>query len=135
VTCYIGTSISAICCARMLLNIRDVMTLSDPKDTMKPNPWSLESSFDVRYGLGGMNEITLDYMGSNVFNIDKPDLDDNGSLNVRTAEGNNGRSDAGDDDATRRARGDKFKARDEESGADAALYDRDIMLGLGGFGE
>jgi hypothetical protein len=100
----------------MLLNIRDVMTLSDPLDATKPNPWSLDSSFDVRYGLGGLNEITLDHIGSNVYIIGKPDFNDNDSLSARTAGGNGGRLDASGDGANRLARGDKFRARDEESG-------------------
>ncbi|KAF8309835.1 hypothetical protein DL93DRAFT_1697665 [Clavulina sp. PMI_390] len=51
ITFDLSASISVICCARMLLNIRDVMTLSDPLDTTKPNPWSLDDSFDERYGI------------------------------------------------------------------------------------
>ncbi|KAF8309822.1 hypothetical protein DL93DRAFT_2230684 [Clavulina sp. PMI_390] len=43
-------AISMVCCARMLLNIRDVLSLSDPLDTTKPNPWTLSPSFDQRYG-------------------------------------------------------------------------------------
>ncbi|KAF8309833.1 hypothetical protein DL93DRAFT_2170130 [Clavulina sp. PMI_390] len=50
ITFDLVSSISIICCARMLLNIRDVMKLSDPLDTTKPNPWSLDDSFDERYG-------------------------------------------------------------------------------------
>ncbi|KAF8309834.1 hypothetical protein DL93DRAFT_2230697 [Clavulina sp. PMI_390] len=53
ITFDLVSSISVICCARMLLNIRDVMTLSDPRDTTKPNPWSLDDSFDERYGSDG----------------------------------------------------------------------------------
>jgi hypothetical protein len=98
----------------MLLNIRDIMTLSDPRDPTKPNPWSLDPSFDIRYGLGGMNEITLEHIG----------------------DGNGEGSDAGNNGANRRAQGGKLKARDEEEpGADAVSYDRDIMLGLGGLGD
>jgi hypothetical protein len=100
----------------MLLNIRDVMTLSDPFDATKPNPWSLDPSFDVRYGLGGMNEITLDHMSSIVYNIGEPDFDNNGSSSAGIAGGNGGGSDASGDSASRLARGDKFRACDEESG-------------------
>src|ERR1700733_708976 len=68
VTFDIASSISLICCARMLLNIRDIMTLSDPRDTTKPNPWSLDASFDVFYGLGGTHEVILEYGSSNIYN-------------------------------------------------------------------
>ncbi|KAF8301415.1 hypothetical protein DL93DRAFT_2160879 [Clavulina sp. PMI_390] len=50
ITFNVVAAISLICCARLLLNIRDVMTLSDPRDTTKPNPWSLSPSFDEQYG-------------------------------------------------------------------------------------
>ncbi|KAF8301416.1 hypothetical protein DL93DRAFT_540540 [Clavulina sp. PMI_390] len=50
ITFNLVSAISMICCARLLLNIRDVMTLSDPRDSTKPNPWSLSPSFDEHYG-------------------------------------------------------------------------------------
>ncbi|KAF8301418.1 hypothetical protein DL93DRAFT_2233709 [Clavulina sp. PMI_390] len=49
-TFSIVSAVSTVCCARLLLNIRDVMALSDPLDTTKPNPWSLSPSFDERFG-------------------------------------------------------------------------------------
>ncbi|KAF8319925.1 hypothetical protein DL93DRAFT_2224852 [Clavulina sp. PMI_390] len=48
VTYDIMAAIAMICCARMLLNIRDVLSLSDSLDTTEPHPWSLEPSFDER---------------------------------------------------------------------------------------
>jgi hypothetical protein len=91
----------------MLLNIRDVLTLSDPRDTTKPNPWSLDSSFDVRYGLGGMNEITLGQIG--------PSADPPVSADLAIPIG-----------AREWSRGGKPKARDEEeSGVDAGTHDPD----------
>ncbi|KAF8309820.1 hypothetical protein DL93DRAFT_2170117 [Clavulina sp. PMI_390] len=50
ITFDLVSATSMVCCARLLLNIRDVMALSDPLDTTKPNPWSLSPSFDERYG-------------------------------------------------------------------------------------
>lgn len=135
------SSISLVCCARMLLNIRDVLSLSDPQDTTKPDPWSLDPSFDIRYGLGGMNETTPGHdSSSDRHEMPIPDGLDDGS----------GRAVSGATyyDSAMWTRGEKLKARDdEESGPshiggggdrdrdDAEEYHhRDMMPGSGGFG-
>jgi len=107
----LASSISLICCARMLLNIRDIMTLSDPRDTTKPNPWSLDSSFDVCYGSRGMNEVTLEYGSSNT---------DNPGLFVSDGQLMHAGPISGPPSSPRR----KLKARDEEqSGAERGFRD------------
>jgi hypothetical protein len=131
----LSSSVSLICCARMLLNIRDVLTLSDPRDSTKPNPWSLDSSFDVRYGLGGMNEITLDQFSSSDHN-ERPVSEylTSGGVNARgggTATGTTNN----ESDSVRRAPGEMLKARDEESGPGVGVgeYDRDMALDFSEF--
>jgi len=117
----------------MLLNIRDVMTLSGPRDVTQPNSWSLDPSFDgpYAYDLGGMNELTFGHTDS-VYVIGTPDADHNGSSNAKVASGSGAGSYTGNEatSQSRRARGEKLKARgDEEFGADAATFEG---LRLGG---
>jgi len=134
------SSVSLVCCARMLLNIRDVLSLSDPRDTTKPDPWSLDPSFDVRYGLGGMDETTPGHDGSGDY-YEKPIVSQGPDSSGGAVSG------ATNYDGARRMRGEKLKALDdEESGPsriwgggdrdrdDAGEYHhrRDMMLGLGG---
>lgn len=98
----------------MLLNIRDVMTLSDPRDSTKPNPWSLSPSFDEIYGgLGGQHEITREESSEGYY-IEKEKEDSLGQEDG--AEWGGGKM--------------KGRQRDEEE-----AYDSDLMLGLGGSGD
>lgn len=124
----LSSSISLICCARMLLNIRDVLTLSDPRDSTKPNPWSLDPSFDVRYGLGGMNEITLDQLtsGRGEELVSGYPISGGGTVSGTT-----------NNDSARWARGEMSRTRDEESGPGVGVgeYDRNMMLDSDRFGD
>jgi len=118
------------------------MSLSDPQDTTKPDPWSLDPSFDIHYSLGGMIETTpghdspVDYYEKPI--SEGPDSD-GGAV-----------SGAAHYDSAAWTRGEKLKAcDDEESGPshtwrgdgdrdrdDAEEYHRRyMMLGLGGRGE
>jgi len=107
----------------MLLNIRDVLTLSDPRDPTKPNPWSLDHSFDVRYGLGGMNQITLGRGRSGDDNTTIPTADDPVILILRTVS--SGSTGTGPNiDNTGWSPSEKLDARGEEgvnASSDAAI--------------
>lgn len=103
----------------MLLNIRDVLTLSDPRDTTKPNPWSLDASFDVRYGLGGMNEITREHIRQTASTPVSEDLVIPIGRSSNAGMAGDGGMSPNENNESARERA-KLKARDEEeSGADA----------------
>jgi len=114
------------------------MTLSDPRDTTKPDPWSLGSSFDLHYGLGGMNEVALEDGGSNIHNpglfvsdgqLMHADPVSGPSSSPRVANSGPSGLGASSDHAIRSRR--KLKALDEEeSGADAQPQDPETERGL-----
>lgn len=96
------------------------MNLSDPHDTTKPNPWSLDPSFDIKYGLGGQGEITLDQTTSGSDGNEK-----SGSWFTTDQVYD---SSSGEDTSSSPVQKRKWeaKARDEEDG-----FDPDMMMEMG----